>query len=624
MVQCVEKQPEIETTFGLLTEALNATSDYVFLVRFDFPNFIYVNETASKKLEYSAEELLGGMSVFDIDADWPTIELWRKHTCDLRILGSLRFETRHRTKSGYCYPVEVTATFSQHSGQDVVLGIVRDVSERKACEAAVVYREQELRALAESSPGVMGSLVMKHGRMRVPYASQNILDIFGLFPNDIADDIRPLQQLIYAGDAKKLYVTLIQSAKNLSEWCEQFRIIHPAKGLRWLEGRAKPQSDAKGGVIWYGHIYDITDRKSTEDRLRLSLDFNEGILAALPDLLFKIDQDGTYVDVWSKNEALLISQRDALVGKRFQDVLPPSVVAVAYKAIQEADDYGYSVGHQYALDLPNGKTWFELYVTKKKTTGNYIVLARDITEKKASELMFRTLVEALNISSESMFLIELDTSRFVYVNDTACRMLGYPREVLAGGMGVIDIDPNMTMDRWRRDMQDIRQLGHRRIESHHRDKSGRVYPIEVLAHYFEYEGNKYSLAVTRDMSEQLRVQAEIAQASNFANSILNALPDLLFEVDRDGTYLNIWATDATLLARQKELLLGRRIVDVFDVENAHICMQALREAESDGRSGGQRIYIDFPDGRKWFELSVSRHLPYDHRFLILSRELLTL
>ena len=624
MVQCVEKQPEIETTFGLLTEALNATSDYVFLVRFDFPNFIYVNETASKKLEYSAEELLGGMSVFDIDADWPTIELWRKHTCDLRILGSLRFETRHRTKSGYCYPVEVTATFSQHSGQDVVLGIVRDVSERKACEAAVVYREQELRALAESSPGVMGSLVMKHGRMRVPYASQNILDIFGLFPNDIADDIRPLQQLIYAGDAKKLYVTLIQSAKNLSEWCEQFRIIHPAKGLRWLEGRAKPQSDAKSGVIWYGHIYDITDRKFTEDRLRLSLELNEGIIAAIPDMLFKIDQNGTYIDVWSKNAALLISQREELIGKKFQDVLPQNVVDIAYQSMKEADDYGYSVGHQYALDLPDGKRWFELYVTKKKTSGSYIVLARDVTEKKSSERMLSTLVEALNISSESIFLIELDTGNFVYVNDTACHTLGYSREALTGGMGVVDIDPNMSIDDWRAHVLDIRQFGHTSIESHHTSKDGHTYPIEALSHYFAYEGDEYSLAVTRDISERLRAQAEIAQASNFANSILNTLPDLLFEVDRDGVYLNIWASDATLLAKRKEQLLGRRIVDVFDAENAHVCMQALCEAEAEGRSVGQKIYIDFPEGRKWFELSVSQHLPYEHRFLILSRELLTL
>jgi hypothetical protein len=52
-------------------------------------------------------------------------------------------------------------------------------------------------------------------------------------------------------------------------------------------------------------------------------------------------------------------------------------------------------------------------------------------------------------------------------------------------------------------------------------------------------------------------------------------------------------------------------------------MRAILIAEKDGKSVGHRIYIDFPTGRKWFELSVSRHLPYDHRFLILSRELLT-
>jgi len=499
MILAIEKQQELERTLRQLTDALNAAADYVFLVRTDFPHFIYVNDAAARKLEFSPAELTGGMSLFDVDADWSTLELWHKHVCDLKVIKSLRFETRHKTKSGYCYPVEVTATLSQQHGQDVVLGIVREVSERKACEAAVIYREQELRALADASPGVMGSLTMKHGRMHVSYASQNMLDIFGLFPNSVIDDIRPLQQLIDTRDAKKLYARLVQSAKNLSELYALFRIVHPVKGVRWLEGRAKAQLDTAGGVVWYGHIYDITERQQTEEHLRLSLDFNEGILATIPDLLFNIDRDGTYIDVWSKNEALLISQREALVGKRFQDVLPEDVVEIANKAIQEAQAQGYSVGHQYGIDFPDGKRWFELYVTKKKMAGNYIVLARDVTQKKASELMFNTLVEALNISSESMFLIELATSRFVYVNDTACRTLGYTREALTGGVGVVDIDPNMTLDRWHAHVLDIRQLGHARIESHHKDKHGRVYPIEVLSHYFEYEGAKYSLAVTRDM-----------------------------------------------------------------------------------------------------------------------------
>lgn len=624
MVEGVEKQLKIGSTLQLLTDAMDTISDSIFLLCADVPNFIYVNQTASTKLEYSKDELIGGMSIFDIDDDLnlSTLDTWHKYVCDLKVLKTRQFETRHKTKSGYSYPVEVTVTFFHQYEKNVILAIARDITERKACEEDVILREQELRALAESSPGVMGSFVMQDGKMNVTYVSQNILDIFGLFPSDVINNAQLLQQLIYPQDIKKLDASIEKSVKSLDDLYVEFRILHPEKGLRWLEARSKPQLYPQGGVIFYGHVYDITDRKNTEDSLRLSLNFNEEIISTIPDLLFEIGHDGTYLEVWTKNEGLLIAQRDELIGKHFQEVLPPQAVKVALQTMKEADEQGYSVGNVYTLDLHDGTHWFELYVTKKKTADTYITLARDITEKKTSERLLATLVEALNLSSESIFLIEFESGRFVYVNDTACRVLGYSCDELIGGMGVSDIDPNMTGERWSEHIRDVRTFGlsGANIESHHKSKTGHIYPVSVLSHYFEYKGEAFSFALTRDISEQLQAQKEMTELSNFMESVLNALPDLLFEVDIDGTYLNVWASDPTLLAKQKEMLLGKQVIDVLGAKNNDIVMKAIREAEQQGRSVGQRIFIDVPAGRKWFELSVSKHLPYENRFLILSRE----
>lgn len=501
MAKDVEQQLKIENIHQLLTEAMDVVFDSIFLISADTANFIYVNQAASTKLEYATEEMIGGMSVFDIDPDFPSLDIWQKHLCDLKVLKSLQLETRHKSKSGYCYPVELTVTLFQQLGQDVILAIARDISERKACEENIIFREQELRALAESSPGVMGSLVMQDGNLAATYVSQNALDLFGIFPNKMINNFQTFQQLIYPRDVRKVYKSLENAAKNLNEWCGEFRIVHPNKGLRWLEVKSKPQPYPQGGVIFYGHVYDITDRKDTEDSLRLSLDFNEGIISTIPDLLLEIDHDGTYLEVWTKNEALLIAQRDELIGKKFQDILPPPAAEVARQTMKEANDQGFSVGNIYSLDLPDGTHWFELYMTKKKAANTYITLARDITEKKESESILSTLARALDISSESIFLIKLDTGKFVYVNDRACQKLGYSKKELLDGMAVVDIDPNMADGLWSEHVQKTRENGSggASIKSHHKTKTGNVYPVEVLSHYFEFKGEEFSFAITHEI-----------------------------------------------------------------------------------------------------------------------------
>lgn len=63
-----------------------------------------------------------------------------------------------------------------------------------------------------------------------------------------------------------------------------------------------------------------------------------------------------------------------------------------------------------------------------------------------------------------------------------------------------------------------------------------------------------------------------------------AIPDILFEVDPVGRYLQIWTKNPELLAQQREALLGRTIGEVLPPDQAAIAMEAIREADEDGAS----------------------------------------
>lgn len=116
----------------------------------------------------------------------------------------------------------------------------------------------------------------------------------------------------------------------------------------------------------------------------------------------------------------------------------------------------------------------------------------------------RLLTYALNQVHEAVYLIRADSS-FAYVNDEACRALGYSRDELLG-MGVVGLDPNIDAEIWAGHWADIQRDQSITMESHHQRRDGSFFPIEVMSNYFEYGGAAYSLGLVRDISE--RKQAE--------------------------------------------------------------------------------------------------------------------
>ena len=107
---------------------------------------------------------------------------------------------------------------------------------------------------------------------------------------------------------------------------------------------------------------------------------------------------------------------------------------------------------------------------------------------------------------------------------------------------------------------------------------------------------------------------------------IQAIPDLLFEVDLEGRYHYCHAYAACLdnLIAPASELLGRTFSEVMPSEAATICLCALHEANLHGHSTGHQIELPIGEGKRWFELSVVRKGPHsgqNTRFILLSRDI---
>ncbi|WP_275883092.1 PAS domain S-box protein [Halorhabdus sp. BNX81] len=131
---------ETRDTFEGLFHGIN---DAVFVHDFD-GQFLAVNETARERLGYDEGELLG-MTPQDIDASEHADSIDERIETILEE-GELTFEAVHITKAGEQIPVEITSSLVTYFGEEAILSVARDITDRKERERQL---EREVDRLAE-------------------------------------------------------------------------------------------------------------------------------------------------------------------------------------------------------------------------------------------------------------------------------------------------------------------------------------------------------------------------------------------------------------------------------------------------------------------------------------------
>lgn len=129
---------------------------------------------------------------------------------------------------------------------------------------------------------------------------------------------------------------------------------------------------------------------------------------------------------------------------------------------------------------------------------------RNRTARKEAEQKSALLGFALDNVRESAFLID-EQAHFHYVNEDACRLLGYSRAELLG-LGVADVDADLPMQRWPAHWEELKQHRSLTFEGRHKTKAGTLIPVEINANYLEYDGRGYNLALIRNITERKRAE----------------------------------------------------------------------------------------------------------------------
>ncbi len=235
--------------------------------------------------------------------------------------------------------------------------------------------------------------------------------------------------------------------------------------------------------------------------------------------------DYRFLAVNAAFERIVGLSAEQVVGRTIMEILPRTEAywIEAYGRVALTGESNRFENYSRSL----GK-YFEVLVFSPEP-GQFGTVFTDITERRRAEKALRFTRFAIEHASEAAFWMGPD-ARFIYVNEASCDALGYTRQEFLK-MSVHDIDPDFPIEVWPAHWENVKKRGSFTVESHHKTKEGRVFPVEVAINYVEFDGEEYCCAFARDITERRqtddereRLIAELQEALASVNLLSGLLP----------------------------------------------------------------------------------------------------
>ncbi len=188
----------------------------------------------------------------------------------------------------------------------------------------------------------------------------------------------------------------------------QFDEFGNVKGsFLFLDVHKAPFLNEKGEMIGtVGSARDVTAQKEAECALRESEERYRAIIAAIPDILFTLDENGVYLTCHVNDPALLYVPLEYLIGKSLHEVLPAPIADRGLAAIQTTLRTGQMQFFEYSLDMQDKICWFEVRIIRSAPQ-EVLAIVRDITDQRYDK-------EALRQSNLKLRLLTSLTRHDIY------------------------------------------------------------------------------------------------------------------------------------------------------------------------------------------------------------------
>ncbi|MBN1516471.1 PAS domain S-box protein [Candidatus Sumerlaeota bacterium] len=498
-----------ESRFRALVE--NA-GDAFFLCMKD-GEILDVNQRACESLGFTREELLT-MTIEQIDIQSGSESNLDEFRNKLRPGKSATIEGVHRRKDGTTFPVEVRVGLMEMSGEHFLLGLARDVSERKQTIERLQESEEKYRALFENS--LEGMLISKNEQ--VISANQALLNMLGYASQEeiagktILDHVAP--------ESREMAMNILrQEAEGKHEpRFFELKALHQDGSLRDIE--ISSINVVIGDEQYMQSIIrDVTERNQSQAALRERDAMIHALVETSRDWIWSINLEGVHTYSNPAIREILGYEPDEIVGKSCFNLIHEQDLPVVREHILQktAEKKGWSNFLIRWRHKDSSWRFLEsnavpIFDAAGELTG-FQGVDRDVTERVHTGEQLRQLHTAIEQIVDGVMICDPD-GVVSYVNPALERITGYARSELVGRPANLLDDGSDDKEfflKMRETIMTNQFWQGRRIW---RGKGGEPIILSItISSIVDAKKNVIgSVAAMRDITEQTRFEKQLRQA----------------------------------------------------------------------------------------------------------------
>lgn len=398
------------------------------------------NESACRMNGYTREELIG-QSIDLLNLTPGDDAEGADYLERVRATGVLHLETFHRRKDGTLFPVEVSTSLIALGERELLLGIDRDITDRKQAEEAWRLSEERFRFVSYATNDAVWDLDVRSGQL---WWNIGVSALFGYRPEEVGADRAWWEAQIHPDDRAKVLASFQDTlAIGGQFWSKEYRYRRADGAYAYVFDRGYVIYDEQGRPLRViGAMADLTKRKQAEAALQESERKLRLIASNVSDVIFAYDMKGGLIYV---NPAV-----EVLTGYKVEELIQKQYINWAYAEDEAkvarlwADLFAGrdNLTEEFRIVTKDGQVKWCLSAcgATRDEAGRQIgvqITVRDITERKRTEEALREAEEKYRVMVEQLpaitYTVTFDqVNRTTYISPQVEPMLGFsPEEWLA-------------------------------------------------------------------------------------------------------------------------------------------------------------------------------------------------
>lgn len=302
-----------------------------------------------------------------------------------------------------------------------------ELNERKLVETALSFSEERFRKVFHASPVAICITTLEDGLLldaNEAYwkiSGYNAQESIGRRAEELGMWDSPQERLDFVEQIKAEHSIITPNYEFLTHDNEEHRFAIAFYELIQI----------KDQTCILSMFYDVTEQRQAQDALETAEARTRAILTSIPDMIFEISNDGTFLDFMASAEIAPVMSPSEFLGRNVKELFPPTIAEQTFFALDRALATGQLHAFEYGMPPGEEVQFFEARIMPI-TYESAIIMVRDISQRQWVGSEREKLINELEDKNSEL-------ERFTY---TVSHDLKSPLITIKGFLGFLEQDAN--------------------------------------------------------------------------------------------------------------------------------------------------------------------------------------